>query len=72
MENFKRFTVWSECLEELELAAERVDAYMNGGKGRNIINYQVIGTEAPLPYDFGFITDAALKELEQGFIVTAA
>ena len=47
MENFKRFTVWGECLEELERAAERIDAYMNGGKGRNIINYQVIGAEAP-------------------------
>ena len=67
--DFRRYTVWGENAAELELAADKVDAYMNGGKGRNIIYYQIIGAETPLPYDCGFITDAALEELGLGFIV---
>lgn len=72
MENFKRFTVWGENAEELEFAADRVDDYMKGKTGNNIIYYQIIGEERPQPFDCGFITDKDLKELQQGFIVTAA
>lgn len=70
MEEYKRFTVWGEDIEELEEASDRVDLYMDFQKGHNVIYYQVIGERQPAPYDCGFITDKALEELQQGFIVT--
>lgn len=65
----KVFTVLGECLEELELAAERIDAYMGKKIGHNAIHYQIIGQPQQLPYDTGFITDAALEEMQLGFIL---
>lgn len=68
-DNYRRYTVWGLYPEECEAAADKVDACMAECTGRNIISYQVIGEEEPLPYDFGFITDKALAELIQAFIV---
>lgn len=65
----KDFTVLGECLEELKLAVERVDAYMDKKIGRNAIHYQIIGQPQRLWYDTGFITDADLAEMQLGFII---
>lgn len=66
---YRRFTVWGKSADELEKASEHVDAYMDQRIGRNIISYQVMGELQPQPYDYGFITDNALEELSQGFII---
>lgn len=65
----KEWTVWGECLEVLDLAAERVCDYMDKKIGRNAIHYQIIGQPQRLPYDTGFITDADLAEMQLGFII---
>lgn len=69
---YHEFTICGECLEELEGAAERVEDFMNRGTGRNIISYQLIGDARRQPWDSGYITDDALAELEQGYIIIPA
>lgn len=69
MNNIKEFTVWGEDLEELNRAVEKVDCYMNRKIGDNVIIYRIIGEEKPQPWDSGYITDEALEELQQGFII---
>lgn len=59
-----------DCLEELELAAERVEAYMDRRTGNNAICYQIIGEPQRMPWDIGYITDEDLEELQQAFIIT--
>lgn len=66
---YRRFTVWGKSAAELERASESVYEYMSQRIGRNIISYQIMGESQPQPYDYGFITDEALKELELGFII---
>ena len=68
----KEFTVWGEGLEELEMAVDRVDAYMDKKTGDNIIRYQIMGKPQRMPWDSGYITDADLEELQQGFIISQA
>lgn len=65
----KEFTIIGESLEALEYAAERVEAYMDEKIGNNVIHYQIMGELRRMPWDSGYITDEALKELNMGFIV---
>ncbi len=69
MENFRRFTIWGIDEEELAEAAQLVEAHMDGETGRNVIYYQVEGEEAALPYDCGFISDAALEDVALRYVV---
>lgn len=66
----KEFTIWGEDLEELEMAVDRVDAYMDKKTGDNIIRYQIMGKSQCMPWDSGCITDEALEDLQQGFIIS--
>ena len=68
----KEFTIWGEALEELERAVDRVDAYMDQRAGDNVIRYQIMGEPQHMPWDSGYITDEALEELQQGFIISQA
>lgn len=72
MNEYRTLTILGECLEELEAAAERVEQLMDQGTGRNIISYQLIGDARRQPWDSGYITDDALAELEQGYIIIPA
>ena len=67
------FIIWGFSYEELEFASETVDALMKSGDiGRNEIRYQIIGEEKTLWFDTGFLSDAAIQDLQNGFIITAA
>ena len=69
-DNYRRFTVWAETWEELEAAADLVDEMQEQGGGHNAIYYQLIPNNYPGGiFDIGFITDKALKELEQRFLI---
>ena len=70
MNDLRRYTVWGECIEELEDAADMVDSYMEEqGQGRNVIYYQIIGAEHIAYIDIGFITDRAVRDLAQRFLL---
>lgn len=66
----RSYTIWGESIEELEEAVERVESCMNDKTGKIEIRYQVIGSLNPLPWDTGYITDEALRELQCNFIMT--
>lgn len=70
--NSKEFIIWGESFDELETAADKVDAYMDSATGDNAIYYQIIGEDKPFYFDIGYITDKDLEELQQGFVITAA
>lgn len=63
------FTVWGENMDELEDAVRDVEGYMDKQTGSNAISYQIIGEDIPLPWDTGYITDEALKNLQQRYII---
>lgn len=65
----RRFTLMAKSADELKRVLEYVDSYMSQRIGENIISYQVIGESQTQPYDYGFITDRALEELKQEFII---
>lgn len=66
----RSFTIWGESIEELEEAAGRVESYMSDKIGKIEIHYQVMRNKDPLPWDTGFVTEEAFRELQQNFIVT--
>lgn len=62
------YIVYAGSVEELSEVADRVDAYMDRGTGKNEVRYRLTNGQQ-VGYDTGFINDLALHVLAHDFTV---